>query len=268
LWLRGYGADASRSASGSTLAFGHDGYGLAGGIVLPLGANVSLGASVSWGNADIALESNGGSGQQDAVLGSVSLHYAGSGFALEGGAFYGSVKQQTVRNVSFNGFSASVDGKTNSQLYGGYAGAAIDLARLGGWDISARARGSLVHQAQDGFTESGSSPLRLAVPDLSSDTLQLQGGLGIGHQLGRGAIRFELGARLTDQLGDRAIPVSFAASAAGVTLQGDTRSSVDGFASAALDLPLSEQVTFSIGYAGQVGQNDRHEGRVGLTIGF
>jgi uncharacterized protein with beta-barrel porin domain len=268
LWIKGYGSDANRSASGTTLGYGHEGYGLAGGIVLPLSDSLTLGAAVGWSHGKIGLDSGGGSGEQSAVLGSVHLGYSGAGFGLEGGVVYGGVDQETLRNVSFNGFSASVDGGTRSAVYGGYLGARADLAKLGGWDLSARVRGGLVHQSQDGFTESGSSPLRLAVPDLASDTLQVQGGLGLSRKIGPGQLRFELGTRLTDNLGDRAIPVTFAASAAGVTLQGDTRGSVDGFASAALDLPLSSSVRLTVGYAGQVGQSDRHEGRIGLSIGF
>lgn len=268
LWIKGYGSDGSRSASGSTLGYGHESYGLAGGIVLPLSDSLTFGAAVGWSHGKIALDSGGGSGEQSAVLGSVHLGYSGAGFALEGGLVYGGVDQETLRNVSFNGFSASVDGGTQSAVYGGYLGARADLAKLGGWDLSARVRGGLVHQSQDGFTEGGTSPLRLAVPDLSSNTLQVQGGLGLSRKIGPGQLRFELGARLTDNLGDRTIPVTFAASAAGVTLQGDTRGSVDGFASAALDLPLTDSVRVTVGYAGQVGQNDRHEGRIGLSIGF
>lgn len=268
LWIQGYGSDGNRSASGTTLGYSHEGYGLAGGIVLPLSDSWTLGAAVGWSHGKIGLDAGGGSGEQSAVLGSVHLGYSGAGFALEGGVVYGGVDQETLRNVSFNGFSASVDGGTQSAVYGGYLGAWVDLAKLGGWDLSARVRGGLIHQSQEGFTESGSSPLRLAVPDLSSDTLQVQGGLGVSRKIGPGQLRFEVGARLTDNLGERAIPVTFAASAAGVTLQGDTRSSVDGFAAAALDLPLSGSVRVTVGYAGQVGQNDRHEGRIGLSIGF
>jgi hypothetical protein len=73
---------------------------------------------------------------------------------------------------------------------------------------------------------------------------------------------------MVDSLGERAIPVTFAASNAGVTLQGDTRSGLHGYASAALHLPLGERVSVNFGYAGQVGQTDRHEGRAGLQLAF
>ncbi len=268
LWLQGFGADGSRSASGTTLAYGHDGYGLAGGLILPVGDKLSIGASVGWSRSNIALGSGGGSGEQDAVLGSLHLRYGGDGFTLEGGGLYGSVDQQTLRNVSFNGFAASVDGSTQSKLYGGFVGAEADVAAIGKWDLSLSARASLIHQDQDGFTESGTSPLRLAVPDIARDTLAAQAGVGISRKVGEGQISFDLGARLVDNLGDRAIPVIFAANAAGITLQGDTRSAVHGFAAAALDLPLSETVAVHVGYAGQIGQSDRHEGRVGLSAAF
>jgi autotransporter-associated beta strand protein len=268
LWMQGFAADGNRSAGGATLAYEHKGHGLAGGIVMPLGERLSVGASVGWSRSNIALGSNGGSGQQDAALGSLHLRFGSDDLALEGGGFYGSVDQDTLRNVSFNGFSASVAGATHSKLYGGFIGGQAKLAELGGWKFSLRGRASLVHQSQDGFTELGTSPLRLDVAATGVETVEVQGGFGLDRQIGRARLSLNFGGRLVDNLGNREMAVTFAASNAAVTLQGDTRSGVHGYAGAALELPLSEQVSINFGYAGQVGQTDRHEGRAGLQVSF
>ena len=55
---------------------------------------------------------------------------------------------------------------------------------------------------------------------------------------------------------------------AGVTLQGDKRDGVHGYANAELRHSLGETVTLTLGYAGQVGTANRHEGRVGIRFGF
>lgn len=268
LWMQGFAADGNRNAGGATLAYEHNGHGLAGGIVLPLGERLSVGASVGWSRSNIALGSNGGSGRQDAVLGSLHLRFGSDDLAVEGGGFYGSVDQDTLRNVSFNGFSASVSGATHSKLYGGFIGGRAKLAELGGWKLSLGGRASLVHQSQDGFTELGTSPLRLDVAATGVETAEVQGGFGLDRQLGKARLSLNFGGRLVDNLGDRQMAVTFAASNAAVTLQGDTRSGVHGYAGAALEMPLSERVSINLGYSGQVGQTDRHEGRAGLQVSF
>ncbi|MEY4952059.1 MAG: hypothetical protein RL299_483 [Pseudomonadota bacterium] len=268
LWMQGFAADGNRSAGGATLAYEHKGHGLAGGIVMPLGERLSVAASVGWSRSKIVLGSNGGSGQQDAALGSLHLRFGSDDLALEGGGFYGSVDQDTLRNVSFNGFSASVAGATHSKLYGGFIGGQAKLAEFGGWKLSLRGRASLVHQSQDGFTELGTSPLRLDVAATGVETAEVQGGFGLDRQIGKARLSLNFGGRLVDNLGDRQMAVTFAASNAAVTLQGDTRSGVHGYGGAALELPLSERVSINFGYAGQVGQTDRHEGRAGLQVSF
>jgi autotransporter-associated beta strand protein len=272
LWIEGFGNDGKRSAGGQTLAYGHDGYGIGGGMTLSLGSNLTVGLSAGWSRGDIKLAQNGGGGEQDSVLGALALGYHGRGIAISGGMLAGKVDQATVRNVSFNGFAASVSGATQSTLYGGYLGLAMDLADLGDWKLGGELRGSWIRQKQDGYTENGTSPLRLSLGDLSADTLEAQTGLTMARQLGGdhgGAdLWFGIGARLLWASGNRQIPVTFAASNAGVTLQGDTRDPVHGYANAGVGFSLSGSARAWLAYAGQAGANDRHEGRVGLSIGF
>jgi len=269
IWMEGFGSWGKRSASGSTLAYDHDSHGIAGGANIDLGGAVTAGAALGWASSDIDLASNGGGGDQSAVIGSAFLRYAGPGFTLGGGLLYGKVDQDTLRNVAFNGFSASIDGETDSTLFGTYAGLAVPLGSTGGWAFGAELQGAYIRQTQDAYTEAGSSPLRLSVGKLKTTTVEGQALLRAKTALGDDAdLRFDLGARYLGNVGDRDIPVTFAASNAGITLQGDRRDSVQGVAGMTLDYRLSERATISLGYRGEIGQTDRHTARFGVNFAF
>ncbi|NML04806.1 autotransporter-associated beta strand repeat-containing protein [Sphingomonas sp. G-3-2-10] len=269
LWLQGFGADGNRSASGTTLSYGHRSHGLSGGLIVPIGNGWSAGLSGGWAKGDIVLGANGGGGDQDSLLGALQIQYAGNGASFSAGFVAGKVDQDTLRNVSFNSFSAGVTGETKSSLIGGYVAADVRLGGAGGWDFGVSGRASLVRQSQDGYTESGSSPLRLTVGDIETTTIEGRAGLSAKRSFAGGvSFRLDTGARYLGATGDRRIPVTFAASNAGIVLQGDTRDGVQGYGAARLDWRVSDRVTLGIGYSGQVGQTDRHEGRAGLGIGF
>jgi autotransporter-associated beta strand protein len=268
LWLQGFGATGKRSASGTTLGYDHNSYGMSGGVTVAVAENVVIGAAVGWAKGDIDLGSNGGGGDQSSVLAGLYARYNADGFRLSAGAVYGKVDQSTLRNVSFNGFSASVDGETKSDLYGGYLGLAVPLGSTGGWQIDGNVRGGFIHQSQDAYVESGASPLRLAVAKQSVDTVEGQVGLSARKTSGKVDLRLGLGARYVSAQGDRTIPVTFAASNAIISLQGDERDNLHSYVDLGIGYSVSENVKLNLGYAGQVGTTDRHEARVGLTIGF
>jgi uncharacterized protein with beta-barrel porin domain len=241
---------------------------MSGGVTIAVAENTVVGAAIGWAKGDIDLGSNGGGGDQSSVLASLYARYNADGFRLSAGALYGNVDQSTLRHVSFNGFSASVGGDTKSDLYGGYLGLAVPLGSTGGWQIDGNVRGSFMHQSQDAYVESGGSPLRLAVAKQSVDTVEGQAGLSARKTIGKVDLRFDLGARYLAAQGDRTIPVTFAASNAIISLQGDERDNLHGYADLGIGYAVSENVKLNLGYAGQIGTTDRHEGRVGLTIGF
>jgi hypothetical protein len=81
-------------------------------------------------------------------------------------------------------------------------------------------------------------------------------------------LRIDLGGRYLGALGDRLIPVTFAASNAGVVLQGDTRNTAQGQAGLALDYTTQGGATFSLGYLGEYGRTDRHSVRGGVSFAF
>lgn len=212
-------------------------------------------------------------------MGSGHIRYAANGLALGGGVVIGHVKQDTLRNVSFNGFSASVNGSTDSDIVAVFAELDAALGSMGGVDFSAHARTGYVRQNQDGYTEGGVSPLRLTVDGITTESLEAKAGItartslwapqGISEETPQGLdLRVDLGGRLLSNLGDRAIPVRFAASSAGVVLQGDTRDGVQGELGVALDYTTPSGATFTLGYRGEIGQTDRHGVHAGLSLAF
>jgi outer membrane autotransporter protein len=240
---------------------------------------VTVGMAVGWAKGDITLGSNGGSGDQSSVLGSINARYSGTGFTLGGGLLYGKVDQATLRRVSFNGFSDSIKGTTDSKLFGGFAELGLPLGSTSGWTFSANARGAYIRQTQDAFTESGASPLRLSVGELKTSSFEGQAKLTAktslwdrsngGEDTPEGLdLRAEMGARYLDMVGSRKIPVTFAASGAGITLQGDTRHTIQGLFGVALDYTIDNGATFSFGYRGEVGKTDRHALQAGVNFAF
>ena len=278
-WLQGFGAWGSRSASGTTLAYDHDVYGLAGGITLAAGENLTLGAAIGWASGDITLGSNGGGGEQSSVLGSLTARYNAGGVTLGGGLVYGRIDQDTLRNVSFSGFSASVTGETDSDIVAAFGEVDAPLATGDGWSLSGLARASYVHQSQQGYTEGGTSPLRLAVDDIGTSTLEGQAMLSGRINLMNGAfaaedspesfdLRLDGGLRYLAALGDRAIPVTFAASSAGVTLQGDTRDAVQAVGGLGLSYTARSGMMLDLGYRAGIGRRNSHEVRATISMGF
>ncbi|MCB2065572.1 MAG: autotransporter outer membrane beta-barrel domain-containing protein, partial [Erythrobacter sp.] len=279
VWMSGFGSWADRNASGSTLAYSHDTYGLGGGVNLAASESLTLGAALGWASGDITLASNGGRGDQSNVLGALHATWSGPGMTLGGGVVYGHISQDTVRNVSFNGFAASVAGSTSSQIYGGFAELAVPLVAGDSWSIAASGRSSYVHQSQNGYTESSDSPLRLSVGQVGTSTVEGQALVTARASLFDGAFRvdeapggidltFDLGLRYLAALGDRAIPVTFASSNAGVILQGDTRDGVQGIAGLGLSYTAANNLNVQVGYRAELGQRDNRQIRATVSLGF
>ena len=279
LWMSGFGAWGSRSASGTTLAYDHETRGISGGINLDVGDGFTLGFAGGWADGDIALGSNGGGGEQTTTLGSAGLRYQAGDIALGTGLVFGKVDQATVRNVSFNGFNGSVEGATESSLFALFAEASAGLGASGGWNFEAHTRGAVVRQEQDGYTESGTSPLRLKLDALATETLEGQARISATKRLwdaSQGAeeaaagldLRLDLGGRYLALHGDRPIPVVFAVSNAGIVLQGDTRDTVQAIGGIALDYSTRGGARISLGYRGEIGKTDRHAVQANVSFPF
>lgn len=279
LWMTGFGAWGSRSASGTTLGYDHDVRGISGGATFEVGPNLTLEASVGWAKGDIELSDNGGGGEQSSVLGAFSLRYDGGGFSLGGGVFYGSVQQDTLRNVSFSGFSGSVRGETDSKLMGGFVAASLPIGTTGGWTFDANLSAGYVRQEQDGYTEAGTSPLRLRLGDLTTESLEGRAGLTARTSLWDGDqgggespegldLTIDLGGRFLGTLGSRELPVTFAVSTAGIVLQGDKRDLAQALFGVGLEYTARSGARFSLGYRGEAGKASRHAVQAGISFAF
>lgn len=271
-WAEAFGANGSRDAVGQTLAYDHDSSGLSVGVRGPLTDNIDAGVSLGWSQGDVSLGSNGGGGQQDGMLASVFGRYRLDGASIGAGFLYGSLDQSTVRNVSFNTLSASVAGDTDSVVTGAFLSADVTFGETGGWAFGGAAQASYLSQTQDAYTEKGSSPLRLELPELTFETMGLQAGVNAvtAFDLGGTAawLQFEAGIRHTSALDDRIIPVAFAASNASVDLQGDGRDHTSPYAGVGFEWALGGSTSLTAGYQGRFGDDERHEARIGVQVGF
>lgn len=277
VWATAFGAGGERSASGSTLAYQHDVRGLSSGVTFEIDPRWTVGASAGWSEGDITLGSRGGSGDQSSLLGSVQASYALDSLRLGGGLFVGRVDQKTVRNVTFSGFAATIEGDTTSWMTGGFAEVGAPLGSVANWRFSANARMTYVQQTQDGYTEDGASPLRLTLGELKTRSLE-----GLAKVSGRtrlwsdGAgddargldLRVDLGVRYLSPIGDRELPVTFAASNAEVVLQADERETLAGQFGLALAYTSQGGARFSLDYLGEAGRGDRQAVQASISLPF
>lgn len=279
MWSDGFSAWGSRSESGTTLAYDHDSQGVAGGFDLVAGERLTVGLAVGLAEGDIELGSSGGGGEQSSLLGALHARYRTDSFTLGGGIAYGRVDQDTLRNVSFSGITASIPGSTESSVLAVFGGVEAPLYSAGGWDFAANARASYVRQSQDGYSEEGSSPLRLTLDEIETDTIEGEAMLSARTWLWSGeemaedarngvALNLDLGVRYLGLQGDRIIPVTFSGSNAGVELQGDGRDGLHTVAGAALSYTSVSGVVTSFGYRAEVGETDRHSLHLGVNFRF
>ena len=271
VWFQGFGARGERDAAAASLGFRHQSQGFATGGVWSVARNLELGASLGWASGDIKLDASGGGGEQDSLLGSLNLRYAGSRFEFGAGVLLGQIDQSILRNVSFSGVSSGVTGETDSGLSGGYLQTGATLGDAGGWHWDATARATLVRQSQDAYSEDGTGPLCLDVDAAEVTSLEARGLFSASRQFGGHdgvALRLDLGLRHLALQGDREINVAFNGSNAAVILQGDQRGSTQALVGVQLTHALTQRLMMSAGYAGQLGEQTRHEARLGLSLGL
>ncbi|MDF7776094.1 autotransporter domain-containing protein [Sphingomonas sp. AOB5] len=272
LWIQGVGSQASRDPGAATLGFRHNSWGLAGGADFPLSGGLSLGIAGGGSRGDITLRSGGGGGDIDSLFGALHLRYGNDGLIARGGVMIGSQDQTTRRHVSFNSFSETVTGSTDSTVYGGFAGLTAPVGRIGNWTLSADLSGAWVHQTQAAYREDGTSPLRLSVAARGVDTVEGRLGFDLARAPSAERQSFQpglrAGVRYLGALGSREIPVTFVASGTPVVLQGDDRDRWEGYAGASARWELRGGIALELGYDGAFGGSSRHEGRASLAFGF
>lgn len=279
VWANGFASSGERSASGSTLGYDHNGSGVATGFNLPVNASVSLGVAVGWSTTEIDLASGGGGGTQDALLGSAYVRYSTDAITVLAGVATGVVDQSTVRNVSFNGFSGSVEGSGDADMTALFFDGRINLGAGSGWDVDGVGRVTFVTMSQDKYLESGTSPLRLEVAARDAETAEVRLGLEAsrllidadqgGEETGAGTrLTLAAGVASTNVQDNRVIPVRFQVSNAGINLQGDTRDETAPYLRAGIVHTTGEAARFSLGYEGQFGDNPDHALRAGVALRF
>lgn len=270
IWGQAFASSAERDASGASLGYEHQSSGMAGGYTYRASPKVAVGVAGALTASDITLASNGGEGEQDGFMAAIYGGFDSAAVSIVGGVMGGVVDQTATRNVRFNGFEASVTGDTQSSLYGLFAGVTAPVGAFGDWNIEATGRLSLLNQTQDAYTESGTSPLRLRVAEVSTTTLEGQAGVTGQRSFGqdqRSSARFGLGVRYQDATAAD-VDVTFVGSNAGVRLQTDARETLHGYVAGGLGWAISESTRLEAGYHGQLGETERHEARVTLSVNF
>lgn len=157
-------------------------------------------------------------------------------------------------------------------MIGAFLSADMSFGEAGGWAFGGAAQASYLSQTQDAYTESGSSTQRLDLPEMTFETMGLEAARKAGTSFDLGGadarIQFDVGIQQTAALNDRIIPVKCGASSASVDLQGDTRHHTSPFAAASFEWLLGASANVITGYHGRFGDDERHEVRIGMRVGF
>ncbi|WP_135212072.1 autotransporter outer membrane beta-barrel domain-containing protein [Vitreimonas flagellata] len=271
IWAEAFAASSDRSADDATLGYAHDSSGVGTGANVQLNAHISVGGALALTQGELFLSENGGDGDQEGVLASLYARYQIGGWSMLGGILVGGVDQSTTRNVAFGGLSTSINAETSSSLFGAHLALRREFGAFAGWSVHGEARAGLVRQTQDAYTEDGASPLRLRVAEIDVDTISAQAGLSAQRRVMLGDrnldLRLGLGVRRLELEG-AAIPVTFATSGAELTLEGDARDSTDAYLDAGASYAISPNLVVNVGYAGQAGDTERHEARLGAALRF
>lgn len=289
VWSEVLGGRSERVSADGRTGFAYEVGGVAGGVNLPMSKLVTIGASFAWTESDMDLLRAGsdgilkgdGNGRQALVLGAFHARFADGPWRATLGGTLGKAEQQTVRQVGFNGVTSEIEGSGEAKLMGVFFDADRTLSQDLHWRVAAQGRVSAMRMAQDGYTERGSNPMRLAVDPQDLDTLQAQLALA-GERVfrlrnasgaftgGRVELRASAGARHYAALDDRVSRVRFANAVGGTTteIRGDARDFTVGFAKLAADLAFNPGATVSVGVALERGEIDWDEIRIGASFSF
>lgn len=131
----------------------------------------------------------------------------------------------TDRAVVFDGDRTVLRADTDGDVLGAFAHAQLAFD-LGDWQLTPQARLQITSTELDGYTETGSSPLRLRLEDLTAD----HGKAALTTRLSRSynandalfSPYFEVGVSRDFPLGDRDIDATFVDTDIAVRLRGDT----------------------------------------------
>jgi hypothetical protein len=272
-WARVLANDTTQDAGTDTLGYKANAYALQSGLQLPLAEDLALVASLAYENT--RFRDDGGSARitGESIVGGAGLLYTPARWELSAGidAAYGWYK--STRTITL-GVSEQADARPEQSQIGTHVRAAWNLATSGKAIVRPFLEGHAIHVSNKAFTESGTSPFRLAVEGQSDTVFIGTVGLELGTKVALSptvtlrpfaSAALEYGSprnwTTTARFADQQQGESFNLTTAGPGTLG--RFSIGA------DLIGVKNVAFSLQYAPELGNGfTSHSGTARLSIAF
>ncbi|KAB7647709.1 hypothetical protein [Polymorphobacter fuscus] len=272
-WGRVLVNNTVQTAGTDTQGYHADSYALQKGFQLPVGDNLALIGSTAYENTKFRDGSGSARITGDSMVGGIGLLYTPARLELSAGidAAYG---WYNARRTITLGLTEEATAKPRQSQIGGHLRAAIDVLGGGEGFVRPFVEGHAIHVSNKAFTETGTSPFRLAVEGQSDTALIGVAGVELGTRLALSpkvtlrpfaSAAIEYGSprtwTTTARFADQMQGASFDLKTAGPGTLG--RFSVGA------DLIGSKNVAFSVQYAPEFGKDfASHSGTARLTIAF
>ncbi|MFZ4120639.1 MAG: autotransporter outer membrane beta-barrel domain-containing protein [Caulobacterales bacterium] len=278
-WGDVFGAQSARDGDGQSLGYEHQSQGATMGLIRQTSEpNWRVGLALGWAHTDLSLDAGAGAGEgegdQDVLLAALFVNWSKGASTLGGGIKLGHADQTMHRTVTFNTATSAIESETTSLLAGAFVSATQFLAEFKDWHLDGHVDLAVMRQMQDGFSERGSNPLRLAVEDLTLDTGEISAGFtlertfDISDRNNALLVRFGIGASHQDALDDRQIQVRFIDSNASAQLHGDTSALTRGHITSDLAWTIKNGVYASFNYQGEFADVESSQARLGIVTKF
>lgn len=269
LWARGFGSWSHWDSDGNAATLSRDIGGLFVGGDSEIFDNVRFGLMGGYSRSSLNVSDRASSG----TVGSYTLGaYAGGewdAFSLKGGLAHSWHSLDTSRSVAFTGFSDSLSASYNARTFQAYTEAAYTV-NYGAARIEPFANLAYVNLSTDAFTETGGAAALTASGQSVTATFTTLGLRG-ETELDFGGVATTLSGGIGWRHAFEDTPTSThsfaggnAFTVAGVPLAGDTL-----VLDAGLEIDLTDNAKFGLGYSGQVGSGlSDHGVRVSLAAQF
>lgn len=269
LWARGFGSWSHWDSDGNAATLSRNIGGLFVGGDSEIFENVRFGLMGGYSRSSLNVSDRASSGTVDSyTLGA----YAGGewdAFSLKGGLAHSWHSLDTSRSAAFTGFSDSLSASYNARTFQAYTEAAYTLEH-GAVRIEPFANLAYVNLSTDAFTETGGAAALSALGQSANATFTTLGVRGETQvDLGGIATTLSGGIGWRHAFGDAPTSThSFAGgnafTVAGVPLARDTL-----VLDAGLEIDLTDNAKFGLGYSGQIGSGlSDHGVRANLAVQF
>jgi hypothetical protein len=272
-WARGIYNNTTQSPGTDTLGYNANSWAAQTGLQLPLADNVAITGSIAYESTQFRDTGRTARISGDSVVGGLGVLYTPGRLELSAGidAAYGWYK--STRTITL-GLSEKVTARPEQAQIGGHLRAAWNLTPGGKTLVKPFLEGHAIHVSNKAFTETGTSPFRLAVEAEGDTALIGVAGIELGTLLPLSSTltlrpyasaAIEFGSNrdwtTTARFADQPQSESFDLTTAGPGTLG--RFSVGA------DLLGAKNVTFSVQYIPEVGSGFvSHSGTAMLTIAF